>query len=204
MNDTFRFVNRDTTKTMDDHQAQPRSSIGARKNPQTEEAILDAAATIIADKGIAGLRMEAVARAARAGKATLYRWWPSRGALLLAVYQKKKPQFTYHDTGSLEGDLKHFVTDLTAIWKAESGAFFRAILAEAQSDPDVAEMLSTYHSERRNALRELFARAEARGEIPADGTAASRAELLIGMMWLRLMTHRLDEPFEDAIALLCR
>ena len=82
-----------------------RASIGARRNPETEAAVLDAAEALVEEKGISGLSMEAVARRARAGKATLYRWWPTRGALLMAVYQRQKRIAGYPDTGTLEGDV---------------------------------------------------------------------------------------------------
>ncbi|SNY90561.1 transcriptional regulator, TetR family [Cohaesibacter sp. ES.047] len=179
-----------------------RQSIGARKNPEAETAILDAAADIIAEKGIGGLRMEAVARRAKAGKATLYRWWPTRGALLLAVYQRKKPQFLYRDTGSLEQDLLHFANDLIEIWQGENGLFFKAIIAESQSDPDVAETLRNYHSERIEALAKVVERARQRGEIPQHEAPAVRADMLIGLLWQRLITNRLDEPIGQHIRML--
>ena len=63
-----------------------RRSIGARRNPASEEAILDAAEAVLRENGIAGFSIEAVARRARAGKPTIYRWWPHRTALMLDVY----------------------------------------------------------------------------------------------------------------------
>ncbi|WP_320144328.1 TetR/AcrR family transcriptional regulator [uncultured Cohaesibacter sp.] len=179
-----------------------RQSIGARKNPDTEMAILDAAAEIIAEKGIGGLRMEAVARKAKAGKATLYRWWPSRGALLLAVYQRNKPSMCYSNTGSLHEDFLHFAKDLTEIWQGETGLFFKAIIAESQSDPDVAEKLKDYHAERLEALATVVERAQLRGEISQKEDPATRAELLIGLMWQRLLNNRLDETIDEHIRML--
>ncbi|WP_119306575.1 TetR/AcrR family transcriptional regulator [Cohaesibacter haloalkalitolerans] len=179
-----------------------RHSIGARKNPETEAAILDAAAEIIAEKGIGGLRMEAVARRAKAGKATLYRWWPTRGALLLAVYQRKKPHMTYRDTGSLYQDLLHFANDLITVWKGDNGLFFKAIIAEAESDPDVTDKLREYHAERLEALCAVTRRARDRGDIPADEDPTIRAEMLISLLWQRLINNRLDEKIDGHVRML--
>ncbi|WP_319412302.1 TetR/AcrR family transcriptional regulator [uncultured Cohaesibacter sp.] len=179
-----------------------RHSIGAKKNPQTEIAILEATAQIIKEKGISGLKMEAVARKAKAGKATLYRWWPTRGALLLALYQRKKPQLNYADTGSLHEDLLHFTHDLIAIWKGENGLFFKAIIAESQSDPDVAEQLKRYHAERLEALSALFSRAQTRGEIPQHENPAIRAEMLMNLLWQRLLNNGLEEDIDEHILVL--
>ncbi len=66
--------------------ADARRSIGAQRNPDSERAILDAARDLLAEEGLAGFSIEAVARRARAGKPTIYRWWPDKTRLLLAVY----------------------------------------------------------------------------------------------------------------------
>ncbi|PLW76284.1 TetR/AcrR family transcriptional regulator [Cohaesibacter celericrescens] len=179
-----------------------RSSIGARRNPATETAILDAASKIVAEKGMSGLKMETVARAAKAGKATLYRWWPTRGALILAVYQREKPAVSYQDTGNLTDDLHSFASELSAIWKTEFGAYFKAIIAEAQSDPDVNQELERYRSQRLEGLLIIFKRAEKRGELPAGQDHKPRAELMMSMMWQRLLTNRLNEDIDGSIRLL--
>lgn len=191
-----------TEQNEKDKSNKARQSIGARKNPEAETAILDAAADIIAEKGIGGLRMETVARRAKAGKATLYRWWPTRGALLLAVYQRKKPQIIYRNTGPLEQDLLHFANELVKIWRGDNGLFFKAVIAESQSDPDVAETLKIYHSERLEALAEIIESARQRGEIPQHETPTLRAEMLMGLLWQRLITNRLDEPIDQHIRML--
>ena len=111
----------------------PRTSIGARRNPATEAAILDAAAEILGESGFDGLSMEAVARRAKAGKATLYRWWPTRGALLMAAYQRQKQMGDYPDTGGLETDVAAVLTQLFAHWSRPEGQLFRHIIAAAQA-----------------------------------------------------------------------
>lgn len=62
-----------------------RASIGARRSPDTEAAVLAATAELIREVGYAALTIEAVAKRARAGKATIYRWWPSKAHLLLSL-----------------------------------------------------------------------------------------------------------------------
>ena len=75
---------------MTDTDISPRRSIGSARNPQSQEAILEAAEAIFADEGYAGFSIEAVARRAKAGKPTIYRWWPSKAHLLLDVYTRQK------------------------------------------------------------------------------------------------------------------
>ena len=172
--------------------ARKRGSIGARRNPATEAAILDAAEAIVAEKGIGGLSMEAVARRARAGKATLYRWWPTRGALLMAVYERQKQIGDYPDTGSLEGDVEAVFRLLFSHWGRPEGATFRHIIAAAQGDPDLAEALEAYRQERLENLSGVMARAEARGELSGEVPAKDMARAVMGMAWLHLLVGRLD------------
>ena len=170
----------------------PRRSIGARRNPETEAAVLDAAAELFLAGGPKALSMEAVARKARAGKATLYRWWPGRGALILAVYERMKGETDYADTGSLRQDLTAFLDYLMGHWRRPVGQLFRLIIAEAQSDPDMAEALDRYRAERLAALTAVVARGAARGELVPGADAEAIAEAVIALGWLRLLTGRTE------------
>lgn len=168
-----------------------RRSIGARRNPETEAAILDAALSILAEQGPKKLTMEAVARRARAGKATLYRWWPNRGALLLSVYERLKGDHDLPDTGAFETDLAEFFRRLFGFWRGPGGVF-ALIIAEAQSDRDVAAALDAYGAERLEALEALVERAAQRQELGDDAPVGEIAEAITAFIWYRLLTGRLD------------
>ena len=120
-----------------------RKSIGARRNPESAGAILDAAEAVLREAGYSGFSIEAVARRARAGKPTIYRWWPSKAALLIDVYQRQK-RVEVPDTGRLEEDLVGFLKNLFAHWRdTSSGNVFRSLIAEAQSDEPRPRRLPT-------------------------------------------------------------
>lgn len=177
---------------MDQTQDEGRRSIGARRNPETAEAILEAAEAILAERGAAGFSIEAVARRARAGKPTIYRWWPSRTALLLDVYQRRKPARD-PDSGDLEEDVYRFLKHLFDPWRdTPSGAIFRSVLAEAQSDPEAGAALAAYAASRRAATGAIFARARERGDAAPDLDPEMAAEIVAGYAWSRLLTGRLD------------
>lgn len=169
-----------------------RKSIGARRNPASAEAILEAAEAVLLDAGHAGFSIEAVARRARAGKPTIYRWWPSKAALLLDIYQRQK-RFAYPDTGKLEEDLAGFLGNLLANWReTASGSIFRSIIAEAQSDESAAKALAAYAADRRAQTGEMIERARARGEVAADVDPEIIADLLSSFAWIHLLTGRLE------------
>ena len=175
-----------------------RRSIGSRRNPQTEEAILEAAEAIMAEEGIAGFSIEAVAKRARAGKPTIYKWWPGKTELLLDVYHRQKPADVHRDTGSVEGDVLAFFTGVLTHWgDTGAGEVFRFVVAEAQRDATAAASLNAYAAERRLQSGEIFQRGIERGELAANVDVGLAADMLAGFVWHRLLTGRLArDPVE--------
>ncbi|RWC29522.1 TetR/AcrR family transcriptional regulator [Mesorhizobium sp.] len=170
-----------------------RRSIGARRNPASADAILEAAEAVLVEAGYAGFSIEAVARRARAGKPTIYRWWPSKTALLLEVYQRQK-RVEVPDTGRLEEDLVGFLKNLFSHWReTSSGSVFRSLIAEAQSDETAAAALADYALGRRSHTGQMVDRAKARSEIPAEIDSAVVADLIASFAWRHLLTNRLNE-----------
>jgi AcrR family transcriptional regulator len=170
-----------------------RKSIGARRNPESAGAILDAAEAVLREAGYSGFSIEAVARRARAGKPTIYRWWPSKAALLIEVYQRQKRVAT-PDTGKIEDDLVGFLRNLFAHWRdTSSGNVFRSLVAEAQSDEAAAVALSDYARGRRAHTGQMIERAKARGEVAPDIDAELVADLIASFAWTHLLTNRLDQ-----------
>ncbi len=175
-----------------------RRSIGATRNPAAEAAILDAAAAILAESGYQGFSIEAVARRAKAGKPTIYRWWPSKAHLILDVYRHlKEVDMVEPDTGTLEGDLREFLTNLVAFWSGTPGKIFGSLVAEAQTDATAATALREYGGERVAHTARLFERARDRGELRADVDSYAASDLLSSAAWKLLLTGRLATAHQD-------
>jgi AcrR family transcriptional regulator len=175
-----------------------RRSIGATRNPESERAILEAARELLAEKGLSGFSIEAVARRARAGKPTIYRWWPDKTRLLLAVYTGIKRDLVDPDTGSLEGDIAGFLRNIIGFWRdTEAGRIFRSVLAESQNDASAHAALVAYHLERRRQTARLFARPYP-GATPLELDAAEHlAELVVAFALAQLMLGSLELSESD-------
>ncbi|MBV9078575.1 MAG: helix-turn-helix transcriptional regulator, partial [Methylobacteriaceae bacterium] len=103
---------------MGEERAGRRASIGAQRNPATEAAVVAAARDVLAERGFGGFSIDEVARRAGAGKPTIYRWWPTRADLLLAVYERERAaRLPPPETGTLPGDLTAFTRGLFAAWR---------------------------------------------------------------------------------------
>lgn len=174
--------------------AEARKSIGARRNLDSAEAIMEAAENVLLEGGYGGFSIEAVARRARAGKPTIYRWWPSKAALLLEVYQRQKRDVVFPEDGPLEDDLLAFMRSLLRQWRdTPAGEIFRSIIAEAQTNPDAAAALAAYAADRRKNTGRIMEKAIARGEISPETDPTVVADLIASYAWVHLLTGRLDE-----------
>lgn len=181
-----------------------RASIGARRNPAAEAAILAAARDLLAERGYAGFSIDEVARRAGAGKPTIYRWWPTKADLLIDVYSAEKAAIiAAPETGALWSDILDYTRALWAFWRGTpSGRTFRALIAEAQAgEPALRALRDKFLPERLKDLRLMFERAAARGDIDAAAVDAL-VELYIGFNWVRLLTDRIadDPPGIEAMA----
>lgn len=186
-----------------------RASIGARRSPDTEDAVLQAAADLISEAGYASLTMEAVAKRARAGKATLYRWWPSKAHLVLALVSRAKLEMGAPDTGSLKSDLAVYIAELLAIWRGDNGTMplgplVRVLYSEAQNDSDFAKQLAEERRQRWLRLDEILEAARLRGELAPRLTPARAKSLCMALPIYLLMTDQLPgasatEPMIDDI-----
>ncbi|KAB1089053.1 TetR/AcrR family transcriptional regulator [Neorhizobium galegae] len=175
-----------------------RTSIGAQRNPDSQDAILRAAEEILVEGGLGSFSIEAVARRAHAGKPTIYRWWPTRAILLLDVYHRQKYVDIAPDTGTIETDIFQLLSGLLEFWSAgHGGAVFRSVIAEAQTDPAAGKAIAAYMADRYQQGGEIFRRAKARGEV-ADWVAPELAmEIITSFAWKRLLTDRLDITPEE-------
>lgn len=124
---------------MDEHRAGPRRSEQARL------AVLTAAADLLAEHGYENLTIEAIARRAAVGKQTIYRWWPSRGAILAEALLEGfvfRQELAVADTGDLRRDLAEWVGRVHAILAADAGrVLFRSLIAAATENPQVGDLL---------------------------------------------------------------
>jgi AcrR family transcriptional regulator len=161
---------------------------------------LEAAAALLAEKGLQGMSMEEVAARSGVSKATIYRRWPSRGALaldaFLAEFQGYLPPPSASD---IRGDLRQSLTAwVRAVTSTRAGRVLVGLLAEAQSDPALAEAWrKRVFSPLRQQHKAIVEGAVERGELPPGTDADLVLDLVFGAAYHRLL-HRhlpLDERF---------
>lgn len=175
--------------TKEPRPAEPRPHTGRRRNEAVRRAILDAALRLLADADGAPVTVETIARAAGVGKQTLYRWWPSKGAVLLdALTDYAAQEVPTPDTGSLRDDLRALVTaTFESSRRAPSAPALRTLVREAARDPHLAQMMRDFTESRRAAVREILHRGRERGELPADRDVDLLVDQFYGFFWYRFL-----------------
>ena len=175
-----------------------------RRSQASHHAILVAAAAVVAEKGYFGASIEEIAARAGTGKQTIYRWWRAKPYLYLELYGLLVPMGALEtDRGSLRADLVALLTRLLEHYATTpAAAVLSGLIAEAQSDPAVAEAFDAeIVRARRPLLRDPFLRARARGEIDAGFDIDFAADLFTAAVWHRLLLPQ-DRPAERFAELL--
>ena len=163
---------------------------GRPRSEKAQNAVLDAAADLLLEQGLAAVSMDAIAARAGVSKATIYRWWPTKESLALdALFHDWAGVPTVDDTGSLRGDLLKLLRPWARLATARPYArVIGALLTQAQTDPEFAlEYRARFVKPRRDQGRAIFQRAIERGEIPADTKIEVALDLLYGPIYHRLL-----------------
>jgi AcrR family transcriptional regulator len=179
----------------------PARGAGRPRSAEVDLSILAAATAILDERGLAGMSMEEVASRAGVGKATVYRRWPSRGALALDAFMAEfRSQLQVPDTGTLRGDLLASLRAWSrAVSKTRAGRMLAGLLAEAQRDPQLAvAWRERVFDPLRAQQKTLVDKAVRRGEIPAGTDADVVLDLVFGAAYHRLLQGHL--PLSDRFA----
>jgi AcrR family transcriptional regulator len=160
---------------------------GRPRNEACGHNILVAALELVAQVGIAGLTMDSLAERAGVGKATIYRRWSSKEALMLDAWMAAVATPEVPDTGTLRGDVLTLFGSFSDSDLAPDmmQRVFPQMIAAARTNPDVADAYRTFVEERRRPLREVLVRAAARGELPAGLDVELVQDLLVSPLMYR-------------------
>jgi len=166
-----------------------------------EDEILDATLTLLLDHGYDRLTMDAVAKASRSSKATLYRRWDNKQSLVVdaVLRAKQAPAIDDHDTGSLRGDLLHTFCGTHGVARGAATGTLGSVLTALSTDPEFAAMFRAKFIEPKIAVTSaIYARAVARGEISADVDLEIIGPALAGIILHRSFVLGL-EPDDDTV-----
>lgn len=163
---------------------------GRPRSLATQEAVLAASLQLTQKIGYSKLTMEGIAAEAGVGKQTIYRWWPSKAAVVLEAFTRDA-SFTVAIklTGNRQADLAAFLVAVYRRLNGPSGIIFRSLLSEALTSPEFsAELYNHYLASRVEALTAILQQETTR---PASADPLSQAiEMIYGAIWYRLIARK--------------
>src|SRR3954452_4339080 len=147
--------------------------LGRRRDHTRDAEILDAALDVLAETGYDGMTIDMVAARAKAGKATVYRRWASKGELVVdAVACMKTADIDFDalpDTGTLRGDLVAMIKPHSIEDGAKKLQVMAGLVSMVSKHPELVDAVREAVTEPRVRVNRIFLkRAIERGEIPAD------------------------------------
>ena len=177
---------------------------GRPRSERAHRAILQAANELLENEGFAAVTVEAIAERAGVSKATIYRWWPNRAAVVmdgfLSIVSSEVP---FPHTGHAREDIRIHMRRLSEAFSGNLGRTVAALIAEGQADPELAEALrSRWLSVRRTEAREILELGIERSELREDLDPEVAVDVLYGPIYYRMLVGHapLDEDFADTLA----
>ena len=168
---------------------------GRPRDPERDSAILAATLEVLAEHGYDRMTMDQVAARAGAGKATVYRRWPSKADLVIDAVSRIVEQVRLEDlpdTGTLHGDLTELMQEQTPEQSARVLRITAGLASLLSADPALAEAASAaLVGPFVASQRLLMERARDRGEIAADADIETVALVTPSMTAYRLIVQRL-------------
>ncbi|WP_433176857.1 TetR/AcrR family transcriptional regulator [Actinoallomurus sp. CA-150999] len=180
----------------------------ARRSERSRQAILDATRELVSEVGYAKVSIEAIAARAGVGKQTIYRWWPSKGAVVFDAFlalseDPKGTGVTLPDTGDIEADLKAVMRATVAEFAdPRFEAPIRALNAEIIND---AALTAQYREKLAGPVDEAkkarLRSAQRAGQIDADADLDLALELIWGPVYQRWLNRSgpLTPEYADAL-----
>lgn len=180
---------------------QPVRGRGRPRSERARLAILAAAGELMLAGGINAASMEAIAERAGVSKATIYKWWPSRGAVALDGFLAQAQDTIAVPEGlSTREALRFQVLALIRLFRdTPSGPLMRALVSQAECDPEIARAVrERWLAPRRAVAMEIVRAGVAAGEFRPDVDPSVASDQLFAPIYHRLIFGH--EPLDDELA----
>jgi AcrR family transcriptional regulator len=177
--------------------------IGRPRSQAAHDAVLKAALRLVTKRGFRAVSVNNIAAEAGVGKMTLYRHWPNKAALVMdSLLVLIGSETDFPEAGSAIESLRQQLDLQAAFFRSSRGTLIRSLVAEAQSDSELAiAFRERWLNPRREGVRQIMRAAVAEGSLRSDIDIDTAIDLLYGSLYYRLLlgAGALDERFVDSI-----
>lgn len=176
---------------------------GRPRSEAARRAILNSTLRLLRRTGYNALSIEAIAAEANVGKATVYRWWPTKGALVVEAFSSSvRKELLFPDTGSVYSDVGLQMKHLVRLLRSRRGQIVAALIGGGQTDSELIEAFrDRFVWPRRVEAYETLRKGIARGELPRNVDLNLILDSLYGAVYMRFLIWKdgLTEAFIDQI-----
>ncbi|WP_406424129.1 TetR/AcrR family transcriptional regulator [Streptomyces sp. NBC_00873] len=160
--------------------------------------MLRATKALLSEVGYQRLSFEGVARRAGVSKATIYRWWPNKAALVIEALSGDVPLPAIHETGDLEADLRTAVRlTIELVSAMPTCLILPALLADVIEDPTGTGAFAELIEPRRASVVEMLERARLEGRLQPDTDTSLMVDIYSGTIVYLAAVSR--EPPGEAV-----
>jgi AcrR family transcriptional regulator len=152
-------------------------------------AIMDAVYALLQEKSVRDLTMEEVAKLSRVGKPTLYKWWPTKATLVLAMLcERMAPNLEKTTALTAEASLRFRVRRLIDAFNGPFGKIVAGLIAESQSEPAIRQaFVDRWVGPRRAATIADLQRGKNAGELRSDTEPDLLNDAIFGAIYYRFL-----------------
>jgi AcrR family transcriptional regulator len=156
------------------------ASPGRPRDPEVDRRVLSAAAEVFGEYGWGRFTVDAVARRAGVGKASIYLRWPDKKTLLISALEARLSRISDIDTGSVRDDLVRLAEQVLRSYSGASGLASIRLMLEADRVPGVAQHVDALRESQVRAARAIVRRGIARGELHEDTSVTLLLDAICG------------------------
>jgi AcrR family transcriptional regulator len=180
-----------------------KRSAGRPRSEVSRISILDTAYRYLRKKPIAEISILHIARKAGVSTATVYRWWPTKEALLLDafLYKTDNVLMLAAEKSPLER-LRAYVLQIGRFFSGENGIVVARLLTALQDNSILhKEFVKRIYTPREKEFRAIVKEAIQKRQLPEGTKVSAFLDTIIGPLLTRLLIHHeeIDEPFVIAV-----
>lgn len=192
------------TEAPQEQAAPEKRAPGRPRSEQSRQAILASTLRLLQEAGFSELSIEAIAADANVGKATIYRWWPSKAALVADAFSNGADQeLRFPDTGCVRSDVSQQMHQLARVFRSKRGRIVAALLGGGQTDAELLEAFrERFLRPRRQEAYATLRRGIERGEIVEGADLDLILDALYGPLYMRFLIRH-DTLTDEFVTQLC-
>ena len=176
---------------------------GRPRSEDARKAILRSTLRLLQVTGFPDLSIESIAANADVGKATVYRWWPNKAALVADAFSSSADEeLRFPNTGSVRDDVAMQMKHLVRVLRGRRGRIVAALIGGGQSDPELIQAFrERFMMPRRQEAYTTLRRGISRGELREDLDLDLTLDTLYGAIYMRFLIRQigLTENYVDEV-----